>query len=184
MTAPTRYIALLRAINVGGHTVKMQQLRALFEAQGYTNVTTYIASGNVIFHAPKQDTTRLAARIETHLHTALGYAVATFIRTPAELAAIAAYQPFPPDQLAAATAFNVAFLAAPLTVAAQQAVLALTTAIDAFHIHEREVYWLCRTRQSESKFSNTVLEKASRQTATLRTLTTVRKLAALYAPAP
>ena len=42
----TRYIAFLRAINVGGHTVKMDQLRALFEELGLSNVETFIASGN------------------------------------------------------------------------------------------------------------------------------------------
>ena len=45
----TRYIAFLRAINVGGHTVKMAELKRLFEALGFTNVETFIASGNVIF---------------------------------------------------------------------------------------------------------------------------------------
>ncbi len=44
------YVAFLRAINVGGHNVKMEVLRALFEAQGYADVATFIASGNVIFH--------------------------------------------------------------------------------------------------------------------------------------
>jgi len=45
----TRYIAFLRAINVGGHTVKMEHLRGIFESMGFSNVETFIASGNVIF---------------------------------------------------------------------------------------------------------------------------------------
>ena len=92
-----RSIALLRAINVGGHTVKMDQLRTLFAALGYANVTTYIASGNVIFETPPTSTEALEAQIERHLRDALGYEVITFIRTAEELATIADYAPFPPS---------------------------------------------------------------------------------------
>src|SRR6266496_5246361 len=79
-----RSIALLRAINVGGHTVKMDQLRTLFVALGYANVTTYIASGNVIFETPPTSTQVLEAQIERHLRDALGYEVLAFIRTAEE----------------------------------------------------------------------------------------------------
>ena len=44
-----KFVAFLRAINVGGHLVKMDELRGLFEALGFSNVETFIASGNVIF---------------------------------------------------------------------------------------------------------------------------------------
>src|SRR5690348_3357996 len=95
-----RYIAFLRAINVGGHTVKMDALRAHIQALGLQNVETFIASGNVIFESPEQDAQALEKRIEAHLKQALGYEVATFLRTPAELAAVAAYLPFAKRELA------------------------------------------------------------------------------------
>src|SRR5271157_3382159 len=104
----TRYIALLRAINVGGHVVKMDALRGLFESLGFSNVETFIASGNVLFET--NSNSNLEKKIESKLHTALGYDVATFIRTDAELKAIANYKAFAQSQLNAATAFNVAFL--------------------------------------------------------------------------
>ena len=72
-----KYFAFLRAINVGGHTVKMDYLRALFEALGFANVETFIASGNVIFETKSKDTNALQREIEKHLHQALGYEVAT-----------------------------------------------------------------------------------------------------------
>src|SRR3954451_4103174 len=117
-----RYIAFLRAINVGGHNVKMAQLRALFEELGFSNVETFIASGNVIFDSPATDVQALEQQIENHLQTALGYAVATFLRSTAELAAVAAYQPFSQAQLAAeGGSLYVAFLrAAPGDAAAQR----------------------------------------------------------------
>src|SRR5438093_11101582 len=92
-----RFIAFLRAINVGGHTVKMDDLRRLFESLGCSNPETFIASGNVIFESPVEDVRTLEKSIERHLRTALGYEVATFIRTAPELADIAKFQPFPAE---------------------------------------------------------------------------------------
>jgi uncharacterized protein (DUF1697 family) len=173
-----RYISFLRAINVGGHTVKMDVLRQHFEALGFANVATFIASGNVIFETTAKNTRSLEKRIEEQLHTTLGYEVATFIRTETELSVIAQYQPFSAAALKTAQALNVAFLAEPLDAAAQQKLMALETDIDDFHVHGREVYWLCKKKQSESKFSNAVLEKTIGQAATMRGINTLKKLAA------
>ena len=89
-----RYVAFLRAINVGGHTVTMAELRKQFGAMGFTDVETFIASGNVLFSAPSRDSLALARRIERQLHAALGYEVHTFVRTDAEIAAVATHAPF------------------------------------------------------------------------------------------
>lgn len=175
-----RIIAFLRAINVGGHTVKMDTLRGLFEDMGFAGVATFIASGNVIFETAETDAAALERRIETYLRAALGYDVATFLRTDAEVAAIAAYQPFPPAEMAAAQAFNVGFLAEAPDAGAVAKVLAFATDIDAFHVHGREIYWACRTRQSDSTFSNAVLERSLRRPSTWRNLNTVQRLAAKY----
>ena len=175
-----RYIAFLRAINVGGHTVKMDVLRQHFEALGFANVETFIASGNVVFETSAKNTRTLGKKIEQQLHAALGYEVATFIRTDAELAAIAQYQPFSSSALKTAQALNVAFLAEALDAASQNKLLALKTGIDDFHVHGCEVYWLCRTKQSESTFSNVVLEKTIGRAATLRGINTIQKLAVKY----
>jgi len=59
--------------------------------------------------------------------------------------------------------------------------MALATDIDSFSTHEREVYWLCKKKQSESKFSNAVLEKTLGIQSTLRGINTVRKMAEKYA---
>jgi uncharacterized protein (DUF1697 family) len=177
-----RYIALLRGVNVGGHTVKMDRLRALFEALGYTAVTTYIASGNVIFETDQTDSVMLEQQIEGHLHEALGYAVKTFLRTSAELAAVASYVPFPSEELAAdGVSLYVTFFQVEPTEEMRQRVLGLQTATDSFHIHGRELYWLLHTKLSESSyFSGTALEKAIALPGTQRNITTVRKLAEKY----
>ena len=176
-----RYIAFLRAINVGGHnTVKMDFLRQLFGSLGFSNVETFIASGNIVFETTSKNTQVLEREIENKLREALGYEVATFIRTDAELAAIANYKPFSQSDLAGAVALNIAFLADGLDDKSSQKLMALRTDIDDFHIHEREIYWLCRKKQSGSKISNAVLEKAIGQKSTLRGANTVKKMAAKY----
>ena len=177
----SRYIAFLRAINVGGHNVKMEALRQLFEGWGFSNVETFIASGNVIFETPETDPAALETTIASGLRQALGYEVATFIRTPAEIASIAKAQPFPPADLEAAAAFNIAFLAKPLDDLARQKLMALKTEIDDFAVHGRQVYWLCRKKQSEATFSNAVLEKTLKVKATLRGVNTIRKMAEKFA---
>ncbi len=177
----SRYIAFLRAVNVGGHTVKMETLRQLFESFGFSGVETFIASGNVIFQTAEQDAYVLESKIASGLKTAFGYDIAVFIRTGEELAEIAAYQAFSPAELDEATAYNIAFLASPLDDLAKQKLVALTTPIDHFAAHAREVYWLCRKKQSESTFSNVLLEKTLGIKSTLRGVNTVTKLAATVA---
>lgn len=175
-----KYIAFLRAINVGGHTVKMDRLRELFEQLGLWKVETFIASGNVIFESPEGDAGALERQIESHLKAALGYEVATFIRTPAEVASSAGYQPFPQAELDGNNLY-ISFLKTAPHAGIVEKVMALRTPLDDFHIHQRELYWLCRTSISQSAVSGALLEKSLGMPLTMRNSTTVRKLSAKYA---
>ncbi len=175
-----KYIAFLRAINVGGRTVKMDRLRELFESFGFSNVETFIASGNVIFESKSKDTSKLEKMIESKLKEVLGFEVATFIRIDSELGKIAEYKPFKQSQLDSAAALNVAFLSDPLDVKSKKLVMGLKTDIDDFHVHGREVYWMCLKKQSKSKFSNNLFEKTLGMKSTLRGIKTVKKMADKY----
>src|SRR5438046_2816154 len=138
-----RYIAFLRAINVGGHTVKMDHLRTLIEALGFSKVETFIVSGNVIFESPATNAQTLEKQIEGHLRHALGYAVATFIRSPSDLAAIVNYQPFPAlERDAADHTLMIAFVQSQPSDEARNKLMAFRTEVDDFHVHGREIYWL------------------------------------------
>ena len=171
----TRQIAFLRAINVGGHVVKMDRLRELFSELGLANVQTFIASGNVIFDTGERDMPALAHRIAGHLERRLGYPVATFIRSPAELAAIAAHIAFP-LAVEGAHGLYIGFLGERPDAHATLALMAFRNEIDDFHVHDREVYWLCRTRFSESSFSGGRLEKCLGMPVTIRNITSVQRL--------
>ncbi|MFD0892621.1 DUF1697 domain-containing protein [Luteolibacter ambystomatis] len=170
-----RLVALLRAINVGGRTVKMDALKKIFEADGFKNVATFIASGNVLFDS-KAKPEGLERRIEALLQKELGYRVDTFIRSVPELAEVAKTNPFP-DTEGGTT--HVGFTAEPFDKAAVEKVMALKTDIDSFHIEGSDLYWHCSIRSSDSKFSNAVLEKLLKRPATFRNIKTVRQLAAI-----
>ena len=173
-----RYVALLRAVNVGGRVVKMDRLRALFEALKLRNVETVIASGNVLFDAGRDDAAALERRIERHLERALGFEVATFVRTAAELAAVAAYEPFAAlGPLEAGRDLWIGFLSAPPTADVERAVLALATDVDRFRITGRELYWRRLVRNMESLRLGARLERVLGVPMTMRNATTVRKLA-------
>lgn len=176
-----KYVAFLRAINVGGHTVKMDHLRLLFEEMGFSNVETFIASGNVIFDSKSKNTKALERKIEDSLKQSLGYGVAAFIRTPVELASIASYKPFKVSDLEAeGNTLYIIFVAdAPEDEVAQK-LSSFTTDTDEFQVNGREVYWLCRKNMSDSKFSGAVLEKTLRMQGTMRNSTTVKKIASKY----
>ena len=179
-----RLIAFLRAINVGGHTVTMAQLRKEFEALDLKDVETFIASGNVIFTSRSKDLAKLEKRIESRLRASFGFEVATFVRTDAEVTALSRYRPFADAQFASASkgAFCVGFLDRTLDAAAVKALMAFKTDIDDFHTRGREVFWLCQKRQGESTFTNTNMERALKIRATFRGMNTVVRLAAKYPP--
>lgn len=168
----TRYLAFLRAINVGGRTVKMADLRRHFEQAGLTEVETFIASGNVLFSSAEQDAARLEEHIERNLEQALGYRVDTFVRTPAELACVAAELPFGGD----CPGFYVAFLKAAPEPDFEARLLARQSEVDRFSLRGRELFWHCSVSSHLSSFSGAALEKLLGGPATMRNRNTVLRL--------
>lgn len=174
-----RYIALLRAINVGGHIVRMADLRRYFERMPFEDVETFIASGNVIFRARSRNTRKLESEIAGRLEAILGYEVATFVRTPAELDRVAARRVFPAAQVdVPGSSVYVIFVAEPPDSAARRRLQALRTDIDDFRAQGREIYRYCRGRLLDSFVGGRDLATAIGQPATSRNVTTVRRLVA------
>lgn len=172
-----RKIAFLRAINVGGRFVKMDILRQQFELLGLSHVQTYIQSGNVIFETAAANCVELEQMIEEQLQAALGFQVPTLIRTAAEIGAIAQYQPFPESKYGDGSVLYISFLKEDPRQDLRQQLSDLSTAIDEFHCHERQVYWLMHKHLGKSNFTNTKLEKILKTVATRRNSSTVQKIA-------
>jgi uncharacterized protein (DUF1697 family) len=176
-----RYIAFLRAINVGGRVVKMELLKRLFEELPFSDVETYIASGNVIFTSAARTAAPLEAKIEAHLERRLGYAVPTFLRSPAELTAAVRARPFRDVALSnKGAALYVGFVAAEPPAGVRKTFLGMKCATDEFQIRGREVFWLSHKRMLGSAYSGAQLEKALGTPATFRNITSLEKLAALH----
>jgi uncharacterized protein (DUF1697 family) len=108
------YIAFLRAINVGGRTVKMERLRDLFSELGFGNVRTYIQTGNVFFDTPETDRKAMTDRIEAHLKAALGYDVPTLVRTIPDVEHALALDPFRDVEVTPDVRLTVVFVSEPL----------------------------------------------------------------------
>jgi uncharacterized protein (DUF1697 family) len=176
-----RRVAFLRAINVGGHTIRMSDLRTSFEKLGFEWVETYIASGNVLFESTEKDDEKLERIIERALEAEYGYPIETFVRSLSELAAITERDPFErKDHARDGRSVYVAFLGRRPTPEAVRRLVALATDDDTFAVVGREAYWLRRGGIGTSRFSAGFLEKTLGMPATLRGLPTIVKLLTKY----
>ncbi|MBL9121541.1 MAG: DUF1697 domain-containing protein [Phycisphaerae bacterium] len=171
-----RFIAFLRAINVGGRLVAMAALRKHFEAMGLDEVETFIASGNVLFTSAKKEPA-LRTLIERTLAKELGFEVATLLRTTDELTTLAGSKVLAKARTGVPTTV-VGFLHEPLSAAAVARLKGIETDVDRFTVEGRHIYWLCSVKQSESKLTLAKLEKAIGGPATFRGVNTVERLMA------
>lgn len=172
------HVAFLRAINVTGRFIKMSALAEHFRTLGHDDAKTYINSGNVIFTARSRSPHKLATAVEVGLAPLLGFTSEVFIRTAAEVEAVAARALDLREQVPQSGEVNVAFLREPLTPTQSDELALLRSSLDDF-VHEgAQVYWLCRGRQMESKFSNAVLERRLRLKTTFRRVSMLQGLAA------
>ena len=106
-----KYIAFLRAINVGGkNLIKMDELKKRFETLGFKNVRTYIQSGNVIFQSFTSDQNVLAKKIENLLQKNLSSVVLVFLRTVEELNAIVKFDPYQKQKFKLETKLYITFI--------------------------------------------------------------------------
>jgi len=174
-----RYVAFLRAINVGGHVVRMAALKKLFESTGLSGVETFIQSGNVVFDS-RAGGPAIEARISKTLEAGLGYRVETFVRSLRELGTVLTDQPFDLKGGDAGSRLYVGFMHREPSADLQKSLLQYSTAEDSLRIKGREVYWLCRTRFSDSPLAGPVIEKTLKAPLTIRSVTTLSRIVAKY----
>ncbi len=181
------YIALLRAVNVGGTgKLPMASFRKLLEDLGFDNVKTYIQSGNAVFDAKgaRFDTAAKAGKaIGAELEKLMGAPCEVMVRTHEELGRVIAQNPFAKEAAADGSKVHVAFLAGqagPETQAALQAIVDKYPARrDRFHLAGDIVYFHLPDGAAETKFSGRGLDKAMGVAGTGRNWNTVLKLHAM-----
>jgi uncharacterized protein (DUF1697 family) len=175
-----RCVAFLRGINLGRRRVPMADLKRHFEALGFADVATFIASGNVVFSSNARDLAKLETRIETHLAKTLGYAVDTFLRRDDEVAAVLAAQPFP-DGVPANGGIYVALLKRPLPAAQAKGLLACATPTDRFALIGRELHWRREGGVADADiWASPAVRALKLPTMTMRNRTSLQKLAAKF----
>lgn len=175
-----RCVAFLRGINLGKRRLPMAELKRHFEAMGFADVATFIASGNVVFATNARDLAKLETRIEAHLAKVLGYSVDTFLRQDDEIAAVLAAQPFA-DGIPDKGGIYVLFLKQPLPAAQAKGLLAYVTPTDRFALIGRELYWRREGGVADADVWNSPAVRALKlPTMTMRNLTSLRKLAAKF----
>jgi uncharacterized protein (DUF1697 family) len=108
LVASTTYVALLRGVNVGGkNIVAMSELRGLFDDRGYSNVRTFIQSGNVLFDSTREPA---ASLLESAILERCGVTTNVIIRSAVELRVVLDHNPF---EVSESTALYVGFLGVP-----------------------------------------------------------------------
>jgi uncharacterized protein (DUF1697 family) len=176
-----RYVAFLRGINLGNRRVKSPELIAHFEAMGFEDVATFRASGNVVFVDPDGDTeAKVGARVEAGLEEALGYDVATFLRSAKEVAAIAARDPFDAKAIKASKGKpQVVLLGRKPSAKAKKALEEVAPDGDLMVVEGRELHWLPTVGLSETDLDTKALDAAVGK-GTTRTAGTIEAIAAKY----
>jgi len=173
---PQGWVALLRAVNVGGHNrVPMAELRKLLSELGFGSIATFIASGNVLFTAETSRREAIADRLEDAIAESFGVETTAVLRTPDELRRLFSRHPFGNN---GSTSF-VSFLAAKPTPAAVRALAALDFAPDEAKVAGSDVYLRYPNGFSGAKLTNAALERALGVPGTARNWRTVTKLAEL-----
>ncbi len=175
------YISILRGINVTGHhTVRMADLKALYEELGFTGVETYIQSGNVVFKGRGNNPSTVAARIVGAIANKYGFSISVVIRLPNELASVIRKNPFAGRRGVDETRLHVTFLEEKPAPGLVKGLGPLTaTSNDEFEVIGREVYLHCPDGYGKTLLSNTFFEKNLKVSATTRNWNTVRALNAM-----
>jgi uncharacterized protein (DUF1697 family) len=175
-----RYVALIRAINVGGHSIiRMAALSKLFESLGFEDVITYIQTGNVVFSSTNSDAKRMAAQIEEALEAETGHSTTVFVLKPAELRRTAANNPFDPERRDAEWRCHLLFLAERPTTRAVAGLMEVEGDDYRFHVKGKVLYY-AYPRRVEGKVRRTVnFEKILGTTGTARTWKVVDRLVEL-----
>ena len=181
------YVAMLRGINVSGaKSVKMEPLRASFEALGFTDVRTYVQSGNVVFEAKERGAAPLGPKIVARIKRDFGFDVPVLVLGAAELARIVEQNPFLKQRGEATdvTKLHVTFLAGAPAAAGLEKMEGVSSGRDAFRCLGTSIYLLCPDGYGNTKLSNNAFERALGAAATTRNWKTVTTLATMASDAP
>ena len=172
------YIALLRGINVNGNKiVPMAALKQLFTAAGYSGVTTYINSGNMIFKSAESEPDEIRQILEMRIEARFGFEVKVIVIGLEELNRYLAECPFKEDALGPGEKIYLTLLSKLPSKQAVRAIEIRKGDGDLDVLRGRVVYLLVKNGYSNTSLNNTFLEKKLCVDATTRNINSLRKIA-------
>lgn len=174
------YIAMLRGVNVGRNSLKMERLREICMGLGFKNTRTYVQSGNVVFKA-KGSPSGWCSKLERALAAEVRLPVAVIVRTPAQMRAIISRNPFLKQRGIDTAKLHVAFLSEAPGKAVRNALTGIAAGSDEHHLSGENIYVYCPNGYGRSKLSNNAIERELGVRATTRNWNTVNMLYAMTA---
>ncbi|AFM03688.1 hypothetical protein Fleli_1252 [Bernardetia litoralis DSM 6794] len=183
----TKYISILRGINVGGkRKILMKDLKELYHNLGFLNVETYIQSGNVIFDSDfnsELDRNKISNKIEKAIFEKYAFEVPVILRTKEELLHIQSLNPFIQSEKEEGNLINnlhLTFLESiPMAENIEKSKEIESKTTDKFEIIENNIFIFCNDKYHTSKLTNNFFEKKLKTKATTRNWKTIKKLGEL-----
>jgi uncharacterized protein (DUF1697 family) len=171
------FISLLRGINVSGQkTIRMPELKALFESLGFTLVATYLQSGNVVFDCANGEISTIAGSIEKAIERHFGFTVSVLVRDRDDFRRNFEGNPFLTERNEDLERLHVTFLSAsPSAVALKDLETSIDTT-DEYFLSGKEIYLFCPNGYGRTKLSNSFFERKLKVVATTRNWKTVSAL--------
>lgn len=176
----TRYIALLRGINVGGNNIiRMTDLKACFEEMGFTDVATYIQSGNVLFSTKEQDKQCLTSVIEQGLSEGFDYQSKVILITEKHLCQIVNSAPQLFGNEPTEYKYSVLFLREPMTANMAQESIRIKDGVDQVWIGDGVLYFSQLKSKASQSYLTRIIGHPIYKEITIRNWNTTTKLASI-----
>jgi uncharacterized protein (DUF1697 family) len=173
----TRYVALLRGINVGGNNlIRMPALKACFEAQGFKEVATYIQSGNVLFSSRGGDHVALTRRIEAELSNAFAYRASVVVRSLEQMQAVVGGAPKGFGTRPTLYRYDVVFLKHTLTAREAFQSVSVNPAVDRVFEGDGVLYSSRLIAKATQSHLNRLVARPAYQQMTIRNWNTTTRL--------
>lgn len=168
------YIALLRGINVSGQKkIKMVDLKAVLEMQGFAQVQTYIQSGNIVLKTEEENYAAVATRIQKAIGDGFGFEVPVLVLGKDDMVHILNKNPFASEE---EKSLYFVLLKQPAQQDRIMAFNQLKFENEDFYITDECVYLCCKAGYGRSKLNNNLVEQKLGVTASTRNLRTMQKL--------
>lgn len=177
----TTHLALLRGINVSGHNmIKMEALKLMLEQLGFSNVRTYVQSGNVFIDSEEESASKIGFMIKQEIFKTFGHDVPAVVISKADLESCFSNNPFLKEKEADTKKLYVAFVSVALKKENINDLKVSQFKPDEVAIDENKIFIKYAVGAGKTRFDQKYIEKKLNLTATIRNWNTVTNLLTMY----